>query len=65
MSNKDKDKLGFTKLNYLLLLFATILIIVAYFIMSLSDITVSPLLLSFAYVVLIPFALLYKPKDKQ
>lgn len=60
-----KDRLGLTRINFLLLALAAILIVAGYFIMSLNEITVSPLLLTGVYVVLIPFALLYRPKPKE
>lgn len=62
MSQKNKDKLHLGKINFLLLLLAAILLIVGYFIMSLNEIVISPLILAGVYVVLIPFALLYQPK---
>ena len=61
----QKDRLGLTRINFLLLALAAILIVAGYFIMSLNEITVSPLLLTGVYVVLIPFALLYRPKPKE
>ncbi len=62
MSKKQKDRLGFTSINYILLLAATLLLGLGYLIMSFNDITISPILLTLVYVVLIPFALLYKSK---
>lgn len=64
MPKKEKDRLGFAPINYILLLVATVLLGVGYLIMSFNDITISPILLSVVYVILIPFALLYKPKEK-
>ncbi len=64
MPKKEKDRLGFKPINYILLLVATVLLGVGYLIMSFNDITISPILLSAVYVILIPFALLYKPKEK-
>ncbi len=64
MSQKNKDKLQLGKINFLLLLLAAILLVVGYFIMSLNEIVVSPLILVAVYVVLIPFALLYQPKKQ-
>lgn len=61
---QSKDRLGLGKINFLLLALAAILLIAGYFIMSLNDITVSPLILAGVYVILIPVALLYKPKPK-
>lgn len=48
----------------MLLLVAAILLVLGYYIMSLNEIVVSPLILSAVYVILIPFALLYQPKKR-
>ncbi|NLK50470.1 MAG: hypothetical protein GX294_07465 [Candidatus Cloacimonetes bacterium] len=60
----DKNRLGLTKINYLLLVLAAILLIVGYIIMSYNEISISPLILAAVYAALIPLALLYKPKKK-
>ena len=62
MPRKDKDRLGLSSINYILLLASALLLGLGYLIMSFNDIIISPLLLTIVYVVLIPFALLYKPK---
>ena len=59
----DKNKLGLGKINFLILAISAILLVMGYFIMAQNDISISPLLLSAVYVVIIPFALLYKPKN--
>ncbi|HNW24895.1 MAG: hypothetical protein KA963_01765 [Candidatus Cloacimonas sp.] len=66
MNNKDdaKNKLHLGKINYILLLIAAIVLVIGYLIMSLNEISVSPILLALAYAVIIPFALLYQPKKK-
>ena len=66
MNNKDdaKNKLHLGKINYILLLIAAIVLVIGYLIMSLNEISVSPILLVLAYAVIIPFALLYQPKKK-
>jgi membrane protein YdbS with pleckstrin-like domain len=64
MPNKNDTRIGLGKANYLLLIVAAIILILGYFIMSLNEITISPLLLFLAYVVIIPVALLWKPKQK-
>jgi hypothetical protein len=51
-------------MNFLLLLVAAILLIVGYVIMSFNEIDISPIILILAYVVIIPFALLWQPKNK-
>jgi hypothetical protein len=64
MSNKNTNKLHLGKLNFLLLALAAVLLIAGYVIMSLNEISVSPVLLTIVYVILIPFALLYHPEKK-
>ncbi|MDD2229347.1 MAG: hypothetical protein PHY48_08050 [Candidatus Cloacimonetes bacterium] len=64
MSKKNKDRLHLGKINYLLLLLATILLAVGYFIMSFNEIVISPVILAVVYVIVIPFALLYQPKKR-
>jgi len=66
MNNKEdeKNKLHLGKINYILLLIAAIVLVIGYLIMSLNEISVSPILLALAYAVIIPFALLYQPKKK-
>jgi membrane protein YdbS with pleckstrin-like domain len=64
MSKKTKDRLQLGKINYLLLLLATILLAVGYFIMSYNEIVISPVVLVIVYLILIPFALLYQPKKR-
>lgn len=64
MPDPKKDRLQLGKVNFLLLALAAALLVIGYFIMSLNDIVVSPVLLSLVYVILIPFALLYKAKPR-
>lgn len=64
MPNKEHDRIHLRKANYILLAVAAIILILGYFIMSLNEITISPILLMLAYVIIIPFALLWQPKDK-
>lgn len=59
-----KDKLGLNKINFLILLIAAILLVIGYIIMAQNDIIISPLILAAVYVVIIPLALLYKPRPK-
>ncbi|PKN72831.1 MAG: hypothetical protein CVU50_05780 [Candidatus Cloacimonetes bacterium HGW-Cloacimonetes-3] len=65
MSQKNKDRLHMGKINFLLLLLAAILLVIGYFIMSLNEIVISPVILAAVYVLLIPFALLYQPKKHE
>lgn len=65
MAEKNKDRLGLQKINFILLALAAVLIVIGYVIMYLNEITVSPLLLTGVYVCLIPVALLYKPKNRE
>lgn len=65
MAERKKDKLHLGKINFILLGLAAGLIIVAYLIMAANDITISPLILAFVWVALIPFALLFKARPKE
>ncbi len=64
MIKDKKDRLGLTKVNYMLLGLAAVLMVLAYIIMSFNEITVSPIILAIVYVFLIPLALLYRPKER-
>lgn len=64
MSQKERNRINLGPLNYLLLLVAAIILIAGYFIMSLNEISISPVLLILAYVVIIPIALLVPGKRK-
>ena len=65
MKNKEKkNKLHLNRINFILLLIAAIVLVAGYIIMSFNEISLSPILLVFAYAVIIPFALLYQPKKK-
>ncbi|MEF3694666.1 MAG: hypothetical protein V3576_04890 [Candidatus Cloacimonadota bacterium] len=64
MAKQKKDRMGLGRVNYLILLVALVLMIVGYIIMGINEITVSPILLALVYVIIIPFALLYRPKAK-
>jgi len=66
--NRVTDRLGFTKTNYILLTIAIAVVIIGFLVMRYAktvygDITISPILLTIAYVVLIPLAIMYKKKD--
>ncbi|MBM4403470.1 MAG: hypothetical protein FJ042_03675 [Candidatus Cloacimonetes bacterium] len=64
MPKKDeKDRLHLSRINYILLAVATLMITTGYIIMSVNDITLSPLLLTVAYIVVIPLALLIRRKE--
>jgi len=67
MKKKITDRLNLTKINYIILVIAIIVIITGYIVMKyvgddLGDKTISPILLTIGYVVLIPLALFYKTK---
>lgn len=64
MIKDKKDRLGLTKVNFMLLGLAAVLMVIAYIIMSFNEITVSPIILAIVYVFLIPVALLYRPKER-
>ena len=64
MPHKDNDRIGLGKANYILMIVAAIILIAGYFIMSTHEITISPILLIITYVIVIPFALLWRPRQK-
>jgi hypothetical protein len=64
MSQKNNERLHLGKINFLLLALAAILLVVGYLIMSFNEISLSPVILAAVYVIIIPFALLYQPKNK-
>ena len=61
---KNNDRLQLGPVNFIILGVAAVLLILGYVIMSANEITISPLLLILAYVVLIPFGLLYKANPR-
>jgi uncharacterized membrane protein len=67
MKEQKKDRLNMSKGNFLMLAVALIVLTLGYFVMGKNDITISPLLVTLSYVVLIPFALLFdfQKKDKE
>ena len=64
------DSWSFSKKNYLLFILGIILIIAGYIIMALGEtysfqsLSLSPIILTIGYLVLIPSALLYKDKER-
>ncbi len=67
MKKNFKDRLGFTTVNYILLAIGIILLIAGYSIMNnpsieFGDSTISPILLTISYVVVIPLGFFYKKK---
>ena len=58
------------KENYLILVAGVVLLIIGFFVMSIDPwnstpaIVFSPLILLFAYIIIIPLAILYRKKDK-
>ena len=80
MSNKYKNKNYengkipnawiFTNTNYLIFLIGLLMILAGYIIMANGEVysnqslIISPLMLFIGYIILIPFALLYKKKEK-
>lgn len=60
LKKEQKDRLHLSRSNYILLALATLMITVGYIIMSMNDITISPILLTIVYVVVIPLALLLR-----
>jgi hypothetical protein len=64
MKNEKKDRLGLSAGNYILLLVAFVMITAGYLIMTGNEITISPILLFVAYIIVIPVALLLRFKKK-
>ncbi|MDD4815326.1 MAG: hypothetical protein PHQ29_07640 [Candidatus Cloacimonetes bacterium] len=62
--DKEKERLRLGKINMLLLVLAAIVLVLAYVIMSFNEISISPVLLLIAYVVIIPVALLWQPRKR-
>jgi len=67
MKNKIYDRLNLSTINFILLAVAIVVIIIGYIVMKyagddLGDKTLSPIILTIGYVVLIPLALFYKKK---
>lgn len=57
-------KFHFSKENVIILVAGIVLVTVAYVFMARGDITISPILLTIAYVIIFPAAILFKPKKK-
>lgn len=67
MRKKITNRLNLTTVNYILLTIAIVVIIAGYIVMrfagdDLGDKTISPILLTIGYVVLVPLALFYKKR---
>mgnify|MGYP001011951983 FL=1 len=62
--DKEKERLRLGKINMLLLVLAAIVLVLAYVIMSFNEISISPVLLLIAYVVILPVALLWQPRKR-
>jgi membrane protein YdbS with pleckstrin-like domain len=59
------DKLHFSKKNSLVLLIAIVLLTIGYLILNTGDITISPIILVFAYCVVIPLSFIIGTKKKE
>jgi len=64
MKEQKKDRLGLSGANYLLMLAALIILTLGYIIMGQNEISISPILLIVAYVIVIPVSLLIKFRKK-
>lgn len=64
MKEHKKDRLGLSGANYLLMLAALIILTLGYIIMGQNEISISPILLIVAYVIVIPVSLLIKFRKK-
>lgn len=62
---KDIKRFQWSSLNTILLVIAIIMITVGYIIMRQNDISISPVLLLIAYVVLIPLAIILQGKKSE
>ena len=65
MAKQTKDRLGLGKINFLILALAAVLMVLGYIIMSMNEISISPIILAVVYVAIIPLALLYRPNEKE
>ncbi len=65
MTKKGNDRLNLSFMNYVIMIIAVLLVTIGYFFMGKGDISLSPILLIIAYVVVIPISLLlpFKKKD--
>ena len=62
--DKEKERLRLGKASIVLLVIAAIILVLAYVIMSFNEISISPVLLLIAYVVIIPVALLWQSRKR-
>ena len=58
-------KFEFNKINIILLIIAIITTVIGYIVMGTGDITISPILLIIAYVILFPAAIIVGTKKKE
>lgn len=64
MSEKEDKRLGLKRANYLCLIASIILLTLGFIIMGLNDITISPILMTIAYVIVIPLSLLWRSSKR-
>lgn len=64
MSAKEQKRLNLGKANIIFMIVALVLLIAGYVIMSFNEISISPVLLMIAYLVILPLALLWPPPKK-
>jgi len=64
MKQEKKDRLGLTSANYIIMVAALVIITAGYLIMAKDEITISPILLFIAYIIVIPASLLIRFKKK-
>ncbi len=70
MKKRITDRLNLNKTNYILLTIAIVVIIIGYIVMQyggddLGDKTISPIILTVGYIVLVPLALFYKKREDE
>jgi len=63
-SRAQIDRLPFARANWMLFLTALAVIIVGYLFLAAGSITLAPLLLVVGYCVLVPLAIIYRPRSQ-
>jgi len=67
----QKHELSFSKKNFLFLIFGVVLIFIGFYLMAIGDVddfvavTLAPIILFIAYVLIIPFGILKKFKNEK
>ena len=64
MKEQKKDRLGLSAANYIIMAVAIVVLTLGYIIMGQNEISLSPIMLIIAYVIVIPVSLMVKFKKK-